>query len=106
MKVLVTAASRHGATTEVAASIGAALAAEGIKTEVLCPSEVRRVDGFDAAIIGSAVYMGRWMEPARELVQREKVALTHMPVWLFSSGPIGDPPTPAQESLDGAALAP
>ena len=105
MKVLVTAASRHGATTEVAASIGGVLTAAGHEVQVMHPLEVRGLDGFDAAIIGSAVYMGRWMEPARDLVEREKVALTRVPVWLFSSGPVGDPPTPADESLDGAALA-
>jgi menaquinone-dependent protoporphyrinogen oxidase len=104
MKVLVTAASRHGATTEVAASIGAVLAAAGHDVQVLHPSDVRRVDNFDAAVIGSAVYMGRWMEPTRDLVQREKVALTRVPVWLFSCGPIGNPPMPADESIDGAAL--
>lgn len=104
MKVLVTAASRHGATTEVAASIGAALQATGLEVHVLPPSEVRGLDGFDAAIIGSAVYLGRWLEPARELVQREKVALCRIPVWLFSSGPVGDPPKPVEDSVDAAPL--
>jgi len=105
MKVLVTAASRHGATTEVAASIGAILQAAGLEVHVLHASEVTGLDGFDAVIIGSAVYVGRWLEPARELVEREKVALCRIPVWLFSSGPVGDPPKPAEEALDAAAMA-
>lgn len=105
MKVLVTAASRHGATTEVAASIGAILMEAGHEVHVLHPAEVPGMDGFDAAVIGSAVYVGRWLEPARDLVEREKVALGRMPVWLFSSGPIGDPPKPVEEPIDGAPLA-
>lgn len=105
MKVLVTAASRHGATTEVAASIGAVLGAAGLEVQVLRPADVSGMDGFDAAVIGSAVYVGRWLEPARDLVQREKTALCRIPVWLFSSGPIGDPPKPADEPLDAAPLA-
>jgi menaquinone-dependent protoporphyrinogen oxidase len=104
MKVLVTAASRHGATTEVAASIGAVLQAAGLEVHVLRPADVSGMDGFDAAVIGSAVYVGRWLEPARDLVEREKTALCRIPVWLFSSGPIGDPPKPADESVDAASL--
>ena len=105
MKVLVTAASRHGATTEVAASIGAALQAAGLEVHVLHPAEVTSLDGYDAAVIGSAVYAGRWLEPVRDLIEHEKVALRRIPVWLFSSGPVGDPPKPADSCVDAAPLA-
>ena len=91
MKVLVSAASRHGATVEMAANIGAALQATGHDAFVVAPDEVERVDGYEAAVIGSGVYVGRWLEPAKDLLARHKVALSTMPVWLFSSGPIGDP---------------
>lgn len=104
MKVLVSAASKHGATTEVAATLAAALKAAGADATVLAPDEVASVDGFDAAVIGSAVYVGRWLEPARDLLERHRVALTRMPVWLFSSGPIGDPPKPLDEPLDVPAM--
>ena len=105
MKVLVSAASRHGATVEVAATIGAALGSAGLEAHVVTPDEVERVDGYDAAVIGSAVYVGRWLEPARDLVARHKVGLSAMPVWLFSSGPVGDPPKPAEETAEAARLA-
>lgn len=100
MKVLVSAASKHGSTTEVAATVAAALTAAGFEAFVLPPSEVTSLEGFDAAVVGSAVYVGRWMEPARDLLERHREAFTRIPVWLFSSGPIGDPPKPAEESLD------
>ena len=105
MKVLVSAASRHGSTVEVAATIGAVLGAAGHEVYILAPEEITGFDGYDAAVIGSAVYVGRWIEPARELVERHKVALARIPVWLFSSGPVGDPPRPYEDPGDALALA-
>jgi menaquinone-dependent protoporphyrinogen oxidase len=104
MKVLVSAASKHGATTEVAATIGASLTAAGVDAIVLAPSEVTSVDGFDAAVIGSAVYAGRWLDPAKDLLGRHQEALSRIPVWLFSSGPVGDPPKPVEDPLDVAPM--
>lgn len=104
MKVLVCAASKHGATTEIAAEIGAALVALGVEATVLAPSEVTSFQGYDAAVIGSAVYVGKWMEAAKELVERHQAELRAMPVWLFSSGPVGDPPKPVEEAVDAAPL--
>lgn len=104
MKVLVSAASRHGATTEVAATIATVLTAAGAEGIVVAPSEVTSLDGFDAAVIGSAVYVGRWLEPARDLLEQHRGALAKMPVWLFSSGPIGDPPKPEEDSVDAPAM--
>ena len=98
MKVLVSAASRHGATVEVAATIGAAIGAAGHDVSILAPDEITGIDGFDAAVIGSAVYVGRWIERARDLVARHTVGL-------FSSGPVGDPLRPPEDPSDAPALA-
>ena len=62
------------------------------------------LDGYDAVIIGSAVYMGRWLSEARDLVDRLSGPLTDRPVWLFSSGPVGDSHKPQQESADVPAM--
>lgn len=104
MTVLVTAASKHGATAEIAQIIGETLVAEGIDAEVLPADRVDRVDGYDAVVLGSAVYMGKWLEDATRLVGRNLSALAGMPVWLFSSGPLGDPPKPAVEPDDAAPM--
>jgi menaquinone-dependent protoporphyrinogen oxidase len=46
-------------------------------------------------VLSSAVYMGRWMPEAVDFVHRFSSQLTSVPVWLFSSGPIGkDDPIP------------
>jgi menaquinone-dependent protoporphyrinogen oxidase len=104
MRVLVTAASKHGSTTEIARTIGWTLEDAGIRTRILEPDEVRDVGWFDAAVIGSAVYAGRWLESARDFVERTAPGLAGKPVWLFSSGPLGNPPEPATEPADVPAV--
>jgi menaquinone-dependent protoporphyrinogen oxidase len=91
LAVLVSAASMHGATAEIAQAIGQALTERGLAATVIPPGEVLAVDGYDAVIIGSAVYAGHWLGPAKDLVNRFGDALAARPVWLFSSGPVGKP---------------
>ena len=92
--MLVASASRHGATREIAEAIAAELREAGHEVEDRPVEEVDGIDGYDAVVLGSAVYVGRWLPPARELVQERAEALSRRPVWLFSSGPVGDPPRP------------
>ncbi|MDS0134711.1 MULTISPECIES: flavodoxin domain-containing protein [unclassified Amycolatopsis] len=105
MKILVAVATRHGATREIAESVATALGAAptdagvGAQVEVRDAGLVRSVDGFDAVVIGSAVYLGHWLEPARELVESFSDELRRVPVWLFSSGPVGEPKRPAEEPV-------
>jgi menaquinone-dependent protoporphyrinogen oxidase len=94
MWVLVTAATKYGATGEIAHAIGEVFSERGWDAMVVPPDQVKAVDSFDVVVPGSAVYAGHWRKPARELVDRSGDALAARPVWLFSSGPIGDPPSP------------
>jgi menaquinone-dependent protoporphyrinogen oxidase len=89
MRVLVTAASRHGGTAEIAEAIGRTLRERLAGADVLEPGAVSTMDGYDAVVLGSAVYGGRWLEPARQFIARWGFELRRRPVWLFSSGPIG-----------------
>ncbi|HET9522313.1 MAG TPA: flavodoxin domain-containing protein [Candidatus Limnocylindrales bacterium] len=95
MNVLITAASKHGSTAAIADAIALELRAAGIETDVIAPDRVRSVAGYDAVVIGSGVYIGKWLDSARKLIEREAASLATRPVWLFSSGPLGDPPLPA-----------
>ena len=52
--------------------------------------------GYDARDLGSAVYMGHWLDAATKYVEKAREALSARPTWLFSSGPIGDPPRPTK----------
>ena len=104
MTVLVTAASKYGATGEIAQAIGEVFRERGWDAMVVPPEQVQGIDGFDAVVLGSAVYAGHWLKPARELVDRSRDALALRPVWLFSSGPIGDPPKPEEDPVDVAEI--
>ena len=104
MKVLVTAASRHGTTAEIAEAIAGTLREDGLEVDVVEPDEVASVDGYGAVVIGSAVYAGHWMGSAKELIERHRDELRDRVVFLFSSGPLGDPPKPVEEPVDVAAM--
>jgi menaquinone-dependent protoporphyrinogen oxidase len=104
VRILVAAASRYGATAEIADAIAATLEAAGHET-TRCPiEEAGPPDHHDAVVLGSAIYMGQWLKPARWYVSGHAEALRTRPVWLFSSGPLGDPPTPDPDALDISAL--
>lgn len=100
MKVLVSAASKHGATAGIADVIGSALMARGFEVSVMEPGLVDDIDSYDAIVVGSAVYAGHWMKSAIELTERFAKSFPVKPVWLFSSGPIGDPPKPTEDPVD------
>jgi len=88
MKVLVVAASRHGSTAEIASAVGVRLRERGHDVDVHQPTEVSSPDGYDAVIIGSAIYAGNWLKDARQFVENNADALSAERVWLFSSGPL------------------
>ena len=100
MKVLVCAATKYGATGEIANAVADVLAENGLEVTVIPPEQAGAIEQFDAVVLGSAVYMGQWMKPARELVDRSAAALAARPVWLFSSGPVGEPAKPAENPVD------
>ena len=93
MTVLVAAASKHGATHEIAERIGSDLAELGFDVEVRRLEEVGSVGGYEAFVIGSAIYLGNWRKEARRFVEVHADELVPRPTWLFASGSItGDPP--------------
>jgi len=111
VRVLVVVASKHGATEEMAGSMSRWLAESAAGQELGVTAVLQKADhhpdpaGFDAVLVGSAVYGGRWLEPARDWVSAHAAALRDRPVWLFSSGPIGAPPFPPDEPHDVHPLA-
>ena len=59
MRVLVTAASKHGSTAEMAEWMGEAFRAVGVDTTVLAPDAVASVDVYDAVVLGSGAELGQ-----------------------------------------------
>ena len=94
MTVLVAAASKYGATAEIAEAIGRALRETGVAADVRPVEQASGLSGYTEVVLGSAVYVGRWLEPARRFAEEHAAELAARPTWLFSSGPVGDPPKP------------
>lgn len=104
MRVLVIVASKHGSTAEIAAALSEGLIRHGIEASVQDAGKVSDLAGYDAVLLGSAVYAGRWMKAARELVELHHAELAARPVWLFSSGPVGEPLRPVEDPVDVATI--
>ena len=101
-KVLVTYATKHGATKGIAQAAGSVLHSCGHQVRLLPAPVVQDVRGFDVVVIGSAIYHDQWLWDARRLVKRLRGELRGGPVvWLFSSGPLGGTPE-ADAELAGA----
>ena len=89
-RILVAYASKYGATAEIARKIGDVLTTAGLKVNVLDVEKVTDVTPFDAVVLGSAVYGGNWRSEAVKFLEDYKTPLEHIPIWLFSSGPMGE----------------
>ena len=103
MHILVTAASKHGATDEVAAPVAKRIEASGITVDRLAPADVTSVEGYDAVIVGSAVYILQWMPEAHDFMERFKDDLPVGQVWAFSVGMNG---VPKHSRQDGSRVGP
>ena len=78
MKILLTSSSRHGSTDEIATVVVEQLRAGGLEVDVRRPELVDDVDGYDAFILGSAIYMTRWTDEAVDFTERfHKTLITH-----------------------------
>ena len=106
MTVLVAAASKHGATQEIAERIGIEFATRGLAVEVKNLNDVEDLGGYEAFVLGSGVYLGNWLKEARRFVDRHAAELEQRPTWLFASGSIvGDPPVGDDPNALRAGLA-
>lgn len=90
MRVLVTASGRYGSTLEIAEAVGETIAEKGHDVDVVPAPDVDDVSGFDAVVMGGAVYAGQWLRDGRELIKRIGSQLVPMALWVFSSGPVGE----------------
>lgn len=109
MYVLVIYGSKMGGTRGLAEMIGNALDDEGIEANVSPARDVVSLAGYDAVIIGGALYANRWHKDARRFVKRHRDALSELPAWLFSSGPLDDSAVsedipPVRHVVDAASM--
>jgi len=93
MNVLVVYASAMGSTEKIAERIAETLRHEGAQV-TLCPADGVGEDvlarDVDVYVIGSAVHGGHWLPAATAVAERLVKGPSGRPVWLFSSGPVGE----------------
>jgi menaquinone-dependent protoporphyrinogen oxidase len=109
-QVLVAVESKHGSTRGIAEALARDLAdsaagrSVGLTAVAISVEQQPDPSAFDVVVLGSAVYAGRWLEPARQFATTHITSLRSRPVWLFSSGPIGQPPFPPDEPHDAEPI--
>jgi menaquinone-dependent protoporphyrinogen oxidase len=89
-RVLVAYGTKYGATAEIAEKIGQVLQQAGLQADVLPADRARDLSAYQAVVLGSGVYVGRWRKEAAKFLKANEQALAGKPVWLFSSGPTGE----------------
>lgn len=95
MRILIAYASKHGGTEGIAERLGQTLTDLGHDVDVRGAGEAG-TGGYDAFVIGSAAYLGRWRKEAMAFVEEHRAVISAHPVWLFSSGPLGTEETDDQ----------
>jgi menaquinone-dependent protoporphyrinogen oxidase len=88
--VLVAYATRHGSTQEVAEAVAAELRERGLAVNIQPMRKVRTLEGYGAAVLGTAIYMFRLHKDARRFLSRHRQDLTKRPVAIFALGPFND----------------
>jgi menaquinone-dependent protoporphyrinogen oxidase len=86
--VLIAYATRYGSTQEVAEAVGARLRERGLGVEVHRARAVRSLEGFDAVVLGTPLYLGALLREMRQFLKRHRAALPQVPVAIFALGPV------------------
>ena len=93
--ILLAYATRYGSTQEVAETISAVLREAGFEVELQPMQEVKKLDNYDAVVLGAAIYGSKWHPEAHQFLSRYQASLRQRPVAIFALGPL---------STSGAAM--
>jgi len=85
-KILVAYASRYNSTKEIAERIAAVLNSEGFETDCAEVQTVTSTKGYDAFVVGSPLYMGKWLVEAMDFLRLHASSLQKVPAAAFSVG--------------------
>jgi len=88
-QILITFASKYGATSEIAEKIGAVLRQSGYDVDIMPADRVTNLQSYKAVVLGSGVYAGQWLKKASRFLKENVKTLSGQMLWIFSSGPTG-----------------
>ena len=92
-RALVTYASKHGSTREVAERVAEVMRGAGLAVDVMPAANVGHLRGYDAIVLGGALYTGRLHKDARRFLARHREALAVRSVAVFAMGPASNEPS-------------
>lgn len=88
-KILVTYATTHGSTQEVAEAMAATIRDQVVAADLQPARSVKTLDGYSAVILGSALYIGHAQKDALMFLSRFKAPLSSgLPIAIFAGGPL------------------
>lgn len=90
-RILVAYATRYGSTQEVAETIASTLREHELEVDLRPMRDVRTLNGYDAIVLGAALYMFHWPKDAIRFLAQHREALKQRPVAIFALGPVHDP---------------
>jgi len=85
-RILVAYATRYGSTAEVAEVIGEELRKESVAVDVRSVNDLEDLSPYRAAIIGSPIYMGKWLPETQVFIEKNQQILRTIPVAYFAVG--------------------
>jgi len=82
-KILVAYATKARSTAEVAEAVGEELRNMGAEVDVRLAKDVKDLKPYSAAILGSGIRMGQLLSDATKFVEKNREALSQIPVAYF-----------------------
>jgi len=85
--ILVAYATKKGSTEEVARAIAGRFSGQGVIVDVRAAADVDYLHGYDGAVLGGALYLGRLHPDARKFLRHHRAELAVLPFAVFAMGP-------------------
>jgi menaquinone-dependent protoporphyrinogen oxidase len=94
MNVHVVTASKHDSSHQIGEAIAQRLRDRGTAAVAEQAEADPAIEVGDPVVLGSPIYMGKWRKEARQMLDRLDDEPPGRAIWLYTVGPLGDPPEP------------